>query len=153
MYGDESILIKAGEYYGVDLSPLLKLVYTNDEVSAAYINANTQQTHFLLSLTKTLHERISLNKSVCDKIKYKAYDTPIEFSDEQKQQLLDSLGKEFETSILELFETQKKEMLEDTNPWKSYFENGEVLVDLESLIAALECFESKGVFQVYLGAG
>ena len=41
-YGDQSILLQSGKYYGLDLSSLLKLVYTWDEVPADYIKENTQ---------------------------------------------------------------------------------------------------------------
>lgn len=153
MYGDESILIQSGKYYEVDLLPLLKLVYTNDEVTEDYIKANTQQTDFLLVLVETFYDKIILDKSVCDKIKYKAYETRLEFSEEQKQQLIKSLGNEVANSMFESFEVQNNEMQQNPNPWKSYFESGKILVDLKNLIEALKCFKNNGVSQLYLAAG
>ena len=44
MYGEKSILKATGTYYGLDLSPLLKLVYQGKETNSSYIAENTQNT-------------------------------------------------------------------------------------------------------------
>jgi hypothetical protein len=63
-YGDESILIQSGRYYGMDLSALLKLVYTWDEVTKDYIKANIQNTGYLLNLVVDFRNSIEQNRPI-----------------------------------------------------------------------------------------
>ena len=152
-YGDESILIKAGQYYGLDLSPLLKLVYTWDEVTADYFKGNIQTVDFLLSLTIAFRDKIQNDTSVCDKIKYVWYDQPINFSQEDIDKLTTEMGEEMARPFLDTIERQKKEINENPNPWKWYFEQGQIIEDLNNLIKSIQCYKDKGAAEIYLTAG
>jgi|688.fasta_scaffold258865_1 hypothetical protein len=152
-YGDESILIKAGQYYGLDLSPLLKLVYTWDEVTADYIMEHIQPIDFLLDLTITFRDKIQNDNSVCDKIKYVWYDQPINLSQADVEQLITEMGEEMARPLLDTMERQKKEINDNPNPWKWYFEQRQIIEDLNNLIKSIQCYKDKGVTEIYLTAG
>jgi hypothetical protein len=152
-YGNESILIKAGQYYGLDLSPLLKLVYTWDEVSADYIKENIQTVDFLLSLTITFRDKIQNDNTVCDKIEYIWYDQPINFSQDDIDKMITEIGEEMARPFLDTLERQKKEIDENPNPWKWYFEQGQIIEDLNNLIKSIQCYKEKGPVEIYLTAG
>lgn len=151
-YGDESILIQSGQYYGLDLSPLLKLVYTWDEVTDEYINENIQDVDALLTLTESFRNGIQKDNSVCDKITYIWYDRSFNLSEEQ----IDNMKKEMGDAaglFLEIMAGKKKEIADNPNPWKWYFEEGQVIEDLNNLIKSIQCYKSKGATEVYLTAG
>jgi hypothetical protein len=152
-YGNESILIKAGQYYGLDLSPLLKLVYTLDEVSADYIKENIQTVDFLLSLTKSFRDKIQNDNTVCDKIEYVWYDQSIIFSQDDIDKMITEIGEEMARPFLDTLERQKKEIDENPNPWKWYFEQGQIIEDLNNLIKSIHCYKEKGAVEIYLTAG
>lgn len=152
-YGDESILIKSGQYYGLDLSPLLKLVYTWDEVAVDYIKENIQNVDFLLTLTNTFRDRIQNDNSVCDKINYVWYEQPINFSQAYIDKLIADMGEDMAKAFLETMERQKKEIEDNPNPWKWYFVQGQIIEDLNNLIKSLQCYKDKGATEVYLTAG
>ena len=73
MYGEKSILKATGTYYGLDLSPLLKLVYQGKETNSSYIAENTQNTESLLSLISIFKDKIQKDQYVCNKIDYVWY--------------------------------------------------------------------------------
>jgi hypothetical protein len=153
-YGDESILIRSGQYYGLDLSCLLKLVYTWDEVPDDYIKTNLQTTNTLLNLIETFRDKIQKDNSVCDKIEYTWHDTSFSNTLEESIQNSDNeLNKELIKMISEMINAQKSEAENNPNPWKSYFEEGQIIGDLDNLIKSLRCFKDKGVTQIYLTAG
>lgn len=151
-YGDESILIKAGQYYGLDLTPLLKLVYTWDEVMKEYISENIQPVDTLLNLATSFRDRIQNDNTVCDKIKYIWYDQPI-LSKEDIDKMILEMGEQRVRPFIDTIEMQKKEIEENPNPWKWYFEQGQIIDDLNNLIKSLQCYKDKGAIQVYLTAG
>jgi hypothetical protein len=146
-------LIKAGQYYGLDLSPLLKLVYTWDEVTADYIMEHIQPIDFLLDLTITFRDKIQNDNSVCDKIKYVWYDQPINLSQADVEQLITEMGEEMARPLLDTMERQKKEINDNPNPWKWYFEQRQIIEDLNNLIKSIQCYKDKGVTEIYLTAG
>lgn len=152
-YGDESILIKVGQYYGLDLSPLLKLVYTWDEVTADYIKENVQAVDFLLTMTVAFRDKIQKDNSVCDKIEYVWYDQPINLSQADIDRLISEMGEEMARPFLGIFERKKKEIVDNPNPWKWYFEQGQIIEDLNNLIKNIKCYKDKGVTEIYLTAG
>jgi hypothetical protein len=73
VYGDESILIKIGKYYDVDLIPLTKLVYF-DEDNIDVIRKYSQKTELLLDVVMKLYEAIKKDSSVCEKLNYQKTD-------------------------------------------------------------------------------
>ncbi|MBI3218787.1 MAG: hypothetical protein HYZ44_04690 [Bacteroidetes bacterium] len=152
-YGNESILIKAGHYYGLDLSPLLKLVYTSGEVPADVIKESIQGVDFLLTLIKTFRDKILIDNSVCDKIKYVWNEQPISFSQTDIDKLIAEMGEEIAKHFLATFEKHKKEVENNPNPWKWYFEHKQIIEDLNNLIKSLQCYKDKGATEVYLTAG
>jgi hypothetical protein len=152
-YGDESILIKAGQYYGLDLSPLIKLVYTWDEVTADYIRENIQAVDLLLTLTTAFRDKIQKDNSVCDKIKYVWYDQPINLSQADIDKLITEMGEEMARPFLDTIERQKKEIDDNPNPWKWYFDQGQIIEDLNNLIKSIQCYKDKGATEIYLTAG
>lgn len=151
-YGDESILIRAGQYYGLDLTPLLKIVYTWDEVTKEYISENIQPIDTLLNLATSFRDRIQNDNTVCDKIKYIWYDQPI-LSKEDIDKMILEMGEQMVRPFIDTLEMQKKEIEENPNPWKWYFEQGQIIDDLNNLIKSLQCYKDKGAIQVYLTAG
>jgi hypothetical protein len=152
-YGDESILVKVGQYYRLDLSPLLKLVYTWDEVTTDYIKNNIQDVGILLNLITDLRDRIQKDNSVCNKIEYIWHDRPINFSQADIKRLITDMGEDIAKSFLDSIEQQKKEIDKNPNPWKWYFEQGQIIEDLNNLIKSLQCYKDKGVTEVFLTAG
>lgn len=152
-YGDESILIRSGQYYGLDLSSLLKLVYTWDEVTQDYIKENIQKTNDLLDLATTFRDSIERDNSVCDKISYVWYEQSVNMSEQDKENLIREVGEEMAKSFLDMIEQQQKNIEENPNPWKWYFEERQIIGDLSNLIKILQCYQKKGVTEVYLTAG
>ncbi|HRH51158.1 MAG TPA: hypothetical protein PLP23_20575 [Panacibacter sp.] len=152
-YGDESILIKAGQYYGLDLTPLLKLVYTWDEVSEEYIKENIQSVDFLLNLILAFRDKVQNDNSVCDKIKYVWYGQSINLSQAEIDKLITEMGEEMARPFLDTIELQKKEIDENPNPWKWYFEQQQIIEDLSNLIKSIQCYKEKGATEIYLTAG
>jgi hypothetical protein len=153
MYGDQSILIQSGQYYGLDLSPLLKLVYTWDEVTPDYIKENIQSTDALLSLVITFREKVRNDPSVCDKIKYVWHEQSINMTQQDIEELIKEVGKEAAKPFFQMIEEQKKEIEENPNPWKWYFEQGQIIYDLNNLIKRIQCYKDKGTTEIYLTAG
>ncbi len=153
MYGDESILIKSGEFYGLDLSALLKIVYTWDGVTKEDIISNSQNVQDLLNLMVTFRNNIQNNNTVCDKIEYVWYDRDVNLSQTEIEELIEQIGEELAKPFLESKTKQKKEIEENPNPWKWYFDQGQIIDDLNNLIKSLECYKDKGVVTIYLTAG
>ena len=152
-YGDQSILIRSGRYYGLDLSPLLKLVYISDELTQDYLKQTVQNTDELLNLVTSFRDSIERDNSVCDKINYVWYEQPIEMSEQDKAGFIKGLGEVMANLLLETMERKKKEIEQDPNPWKWYFEEKQIVSDLNNLIATLQCYKEKGVIEVYVTAG
>ena len=152
-FGEESIIIQSGRYYGLDLSPLLKLVYTWDEVSQDYIQENIQNTDDLLNLVVNFRDRINDDRFVCDKIEYTAYQLYPAMSDEEKDDLIKEIGEEVVLGLIKSNEDIKKEIAENPNPWKWYFEGGRIVDDLTDLIKSIQCYKDKGATEIYLTAG
>lgn len=152
-YGEQSILIQSGRYYGVDLSPLLKLVYTWDEVTQDYIRENIQSTDDLLNLVSTFRDRILEDRSVCDKIIYTTYEKSLNLSEQDMQSLIHSLGEIAAAPLMEMMNEERKQREENPNPWKGYFAEGHILEDLNNLIKSIQCFKDKGATEIYLTAG
>lgn len=152
-YGDNSILIRSGQYYNLDLSPLLKIVYTWDEVTKEYISENIQSVDTLIELTVAFRDSIQNDNTVCNKIEYTWNNSPLNFSEEDINSMIEKMGKQMAKPFLDTIERQKKEIEENPNPWKSYFEQGQILEDLKTLIKSIQCYKDKGVTEVYLTAG
>jgi hypothetical protein len=152
-YGNESILIKSGQYYGLDLSPLLKLVYTWDEVTKEYINENIQPVDTLLNLTTSFRDSIQKDNNVCDKIKYIWYDQPINLSQDDIDRMIKEMGDQIAEPFLDTIKRQKEEIEQNPNPWKWYFEQGQIIEDLNNLIKSIQCYKDKGATEIYLIAG
>ena len=119
MWGDKSILIQAGKYYKIDLSPLQKIVYTNGDLPKEYIESQYQDVNMLLSLVKEFRIKVKEDPNGCDKMEY----DPAE-SDNSEE-----------------------------HPYKHYFESGDIIEDLDSLIRYLQFYKNLGVKEVYLTAG
>lgn len=152
-FAEQSILKQAGVYYGIDLMPLTKIVYTWDEVTADYIKEHTQDTDFLLQLTKVFYDKIKADNTVCEKISYKAYEDLMDFPEEVKQAFISQMGAAMANEIFQQLEDDKKERIENPNPWHAYFKSGDVLEHLENLIKRIECYKSKGAAHIYFTAG
>lgn len=153
MYRKDSILIKSGNYYGLDLSPMTKLVYTWDEPSEDYINENIQKTDFLLDLTLSLRDKIQRDNSVCDKITYIWFDKPYTLTEQEIQNMKEEGGEKATAEFLETMRRQQDEIDANPNPWNSYFKEGQILSDLDCLIKSIQCYKSKGVQEIFLTAG
>ncbi|WP_018344626.1 hypothetical protein [Cytophaga aurantiaca] len=152
-FGEISVLKKAGEYYNIDLTPLTKLVYTNDEVAQEYIDENTQDTVFLLNVAQAFFNKIEEDRNVCEKISYKAYDEIMDFPDEVKETFINQMGVAMANEIFQQLEEDKKEQEENPNPWNDYFKSGRILEHLRNLIKRIECYKNKGISKIYLTAG
>lgn len=152
-YGDESILIRSGQYYGLDLSPLLKLVYMWDEVTPAYISENIQDTDFLLNLITTFRDKIQEDNTVCDKITYVWYEKTVNIEQAEIDKWIREMGEENVRPFLDMIDMQKKQIEADPNPWKSYFEERQIVRDLNNLADSIQCYRDNGVSQIYLTAG
>jgi len=146
-------LIRSGQYYGLDLSPFLKPVYTGEEVPAAYIKENTQSVDVLLKPAITFRDKIQNGNPVYDKIKYVWYYPPINLSKKDIDKLITETGEEMVKSFLDTIEKQKKEIEENPNPWKWYFVQGQIIEDLNNLIKSIQCYKDKGITEIYLTAG
>jgi hypothetical protein len=55
--------------------------------------------------------------------------------------------------FFDMVEQRRKEVEENPNPWKWYFDKGQIIGDLDNLIKRLQCYKDKGVTEVYLTAG
>lgn len=152
-YGDQSILIQSGLYYGINLSPLLKLVYTWDEVTQDYIKANVQSTDALLKLVTDFRNGVEQDRSVCDKITYVWYEQSTLMTEQDKETLIKEVGEAMAKPFLDMIDQQRKEVEDSPNPWKWYFEDGQIVRDLNNLIKSIECYKDKGVTEIYLTAG
>ena len=151
-YGDQSILLQSGKYYGLDLSPLLKLVYTWDEVPADYIKENTQNTDFLLHLTQSFRDKIQQDPLVCDHITYDWREESINLSSPEMQELLKNMEAEQAAAFTQMLGGHQ-DPEENTNPWKEYFEQGQIVEDLNNLVKGIQCYKDKGIDEIYLTAG
>ena len=152
-YGDQSILIQSGQYYGLDLSPLLKLVYTWDEVTQDYIKENVQNTDNLLKLVTSFRNGVEQDRSVCDKVNYVWYEQSTLMSEQDKEAFIKEVGEAKARPFLDMIGQQQKEIEDNPNPWKWYFEDGQIIDDLNNLVKSLECYKNKGATEVYLTAG
>jgi hypothetical protein len=152
-YGDQSILIQSGRYYGHDLSPLLKLVYTWDGVTPDDIKANVQNTDDLLNLVTSFRNSVEQDLTVCDKISYVWYEQSVNMSEEEKETLIKEVGETMAKPFLDIIDQRRKEIEENPNPWRQYFDEGRILGDLDNLIKRLQCYKDKGVTEIYLTAG
>lgn len=152
VYGDQSILLQSGKYYGLDLSPLLKLVYTWEEVPADYIKENTQRTDFLLHLTQSFRDKIQQDPLVCNHITYSWRDESIDLSSPEMQEILKSMKEEQAADFIRLMGGYPHPE-ENTDPWKEYFEQGQIVEDLNSLIKSIQCLKDKGNDEIFLTAG
>jgi hypothetical protein len=152
-YGEQSILIQSGKYYGVDLSPLLKLVYTWDEVTQDYIRENIQSTDDFLNLVTTFRDRILEDRTVCNKINYTGYEKSLNLSEQDMQSLINALGETAAAPLMKMMKEERTQREENPNPWKSYFTDGHILEDLNNLIKSIQCFKDKGATEIYLTAG
>jgi hypothetical protein len=152
-YGNESILIQSGKYYNLDLLPLTKYVYSWDAPDEVYINENIQETNTLLNLTIELRNKIISDNSVCDKINYTWYDKPYLFDEEEISSLKKEIGSTAINSFVKENEQMQKQISDNPNPWKNYFETLQILSDLESLIKSLQCYKDNGIEEIYLTAG
>lgn len=152
-YGDQSILIQSGKYYGLDLSPFLKLVYTWDEVTPDYIQANIQNVDDLLQLVTSFRDSVEQDHSVCDKVNYGWYEEPLNMAEHEKESLIKEVGEEMAKPFFDMVEQRRKEVEENQNPWRWYFDEGQIIGDLNNLLKRLQCYKDKGVTEVYLTAG
>lgn len=153
LYGEKSILIRSGKYYGLDLSPLLKVVYTTDEVSADYIKENIQEVDFLLNLITAFRDRIQQDRTVCDKIEYVWYEDLPRSDQDVIDQLIREKGEEHVKPLLDIFDMERNEIEANPNPWKWYFEQGRILQDLDTLLSVVQCYKDKGASTIFLTAG
>jgi hypothetical protein len=166
-FGDQSILIQSGRYYGLDLSPLQKVVYpgegeedydpdhTNDHTQDSIQNLDT-----LLELVTRFRNGIAQDPTVCDNISYTSHEdlaSIIGKLENERENFIKEAGAEKTKQLFDwLRKDQKekeKEIAENPNPWKPYFDEGQILEDLDNLLASLHCYKSKGVTEVYLTAG
>jgi hypothetical protein len=153
MYGEESIIIQSGIYYGLDLSPLTKFVYTWDEPTEDYINENIQKTEILLDLIISFKDRIIQDKTVCEKIKYIWTDKPYLLTEQDIQNMKKEVGETATNDFIAEMSRQQKEIDENPNPWNWYFVEGQIINDLDNLIKSLQCYKDNGVEEVFLTAG
>jgi predicted DsbA family dithiol-disulfide isomerase len=149
--GDQSILIQSGRYYGLDLSPLQNLVYTWDEVTDEYIQENIQNLDTLLELVTRFRNGIAQDRTVCDKISY-AWHEDMGIL-ENNENLIQDVSTVTTKQLLDWLQQEPKKAGENSNPWKPYFDEGQILEDLDNLLASLHCYKSRGVTEVYLTAG
>jgi hypothetical protein len=153
MYGNESIIIRSGNYYELDLLPLTKFVYTWDEPSELYINENLQKTTFLLNLVKAFRDKIKTDNSVCNKIEYVWLNKTYLLDKVGVENLKKVLGENVALEILKEQEPQLNEIKENPNPWEWYFKELQILTDLDNLIKSIQCYKDKGVDEIFLTAG
>ena len=139
-FGEQSCIIQTGKHFGLDLTPLTKLIYTNDEVDDKYIQAGLQKTLFLIELTTELIDNIKNEQLFIDNINYKVNTGP---SDEERELMIKMTGHD----------PFPKSESTDRNPWRKYIVDAELLRHLEVLKENLECFRSKGQEDVFLTAG
>jgi hypothetical protein len=69
------------------------------------------------------------------------------------EQLITEMGEEMARPLLDTMERQKKEINDNPNPWKWYFEQRQIIEDLNNLIKSIQCYKDKGVTEIYLTAG
>jgi hypothetical protein len=149
LYGEHSILIQSGRYYGVDLSALLKIVYTWEEISDEYITANVQDAESLLQVVTAFRNRVQADPGVCDHIVYHWFARSSDKTTEAEREACEKFLRMFPDAGGG-WNPETGQLL---NPWKWYFEQGQVLMDLDTLIRSLKCYKSKGVTEVFLAAG
>lgn len=46
-----------------------------------------------------------------------------------------------------------QDLEENTDPWKGYFEQGQIVEDLNNLVKNIQCYKDKGIDEIYLTAG
>jgi len=151
LYGEQSILFQAANYYQVDLSALLKLVYIS-EADEDYIEHYSQDITLLLELLYIFRDKIKADSSFCNQTKYSWYYPPAATS-------YDTIKTSYEQISWEVGKPKyivEKELsnmtTESLNPWKWYFEKGKIIEDLDNLIKGLECYKKNGVTKVCLTA-
>lgn len=127
---NDSILIQSGKYYGLDLMPLSKIIYTDGNTKTEWIDEVSQPVDELLALVSRFYEHIKADNTVCEKIHYSDLDHSI------------TPNQVGHISI-------KQEI----NPWNNYFKSGEILDDLGALIKSLKCYKENGADTIYLDVG
>jgi hypothetical protein len=69
MFGDEALIIKAGEYYGLDLHPLTIVAYL-DNLEPEEQEEATQNAGELLALIKAFAEHLQREPEMIDKVQF-----------------------------------------------------------------------------------
>lgn len=104
-------------------------------------------------MTSTFRDSIQQDNTVCDKITYVWYDQPINLSQDDIDKMISEMGEQRAKPFLDTIKRQKEEIEQNPNPWKWYFDQGQIIEDLNNLIKSLQCYKDKGATEVYLTAG
>jgi hypothetical protein len=154
-FGIDSVIIQTGRYFQLDLTPLTRLVYTWEEVTDDYIEENLQDLETIRDLVQDFHTGVTRDLSVVDKVAYKAYDD-VSFPDEALEDTsinpYDDVHGIIEQLVQERYLAREREK-NNPNPWKEYFETGQILEDLQQILRSLEAFQERGVKEIYFDAG
>jgi hypothetical protein len=70
-FGEESVLAQTGEYLGLDLEPLARLVYTLEDVPEEYIEESLQNTEDMLALAQSFYQKVKEHPEVFQQISYR----------------------------------------------------------------------------------
>lgn len=68
-YGDESLLVQSGRYFGLDLTPLTNLIYL--DVQRDYLNSAYQSLNTVYGLMKSFYDHMKASPEFIYKIRYK----------------------------------------------------------------------------------
>lgn len=152
-FGERSILIRAGAYFGVDLKPLSRLLYAGEDPLHEEWAAHAQPLSPLLSVLKTFAAGVQQDPRVCEKIDYQARDSAEYFDLNQLTAMEEEFSSGLMADLKRIAEANRRAWSENPNPWNAYFVEGRILEDLKAIITTLECLQSKGVEMVCLTAG
>ena len=140
VYGETSVLIRSGQYFGLDLLPLTKLAYTWEDLPKEEIEEKKQPVEDLLKLVAEFKEMINLDMGFIQQVDFAWEDYYARYSAIELKSMKES-GLQIDPSWNEKVEMQE------------YFIKGQLNEDLDTFLAILSCFQVNKVKEVVITAG
>lgn len=151
-FGDRSVVIQTGLYFGLDLLPLTRYFYTDCDFDEEHVKDYLQSPESLIELLTRLKEAISKERDFSSKMNYQHFSVWEKDTDKLIEDGLNKLNPDASKEIEELIK-KRQELRKIADPWGTYFRDGEILEHLDTLLFRLNCYRSKGITEVFLTAG
>lgn len=151
-FGERSVVIQTGLYFGLDMLPLTRYFYTDCDFDEAHVKDYLQSPESLIKLLSSLKEAILKEKDFSGKLNYQHFS----HLDEELEEIIEeSLNKQYPDTSGEIEEHiyKRQQLRTNPDPWAPYFRDGEILEHLDALLFRLNCYKSKGITEVFLTAG